>query len=118
MSNPRHEILEAAYLFYYATDTAFVEKADELGLVKRRLTELIGDAIILADQANFDVFNALTLMDNASFLQELKVMWPCCSRFFFFRLTICAQFGSGDGLLNFYLYSWRSKALAGVNLTA
>ena len=82
MSNPRHEILEAAYLFYYATDTAFVEKADELGLVKRRLTELIGDAIILADQAKFDVFNALTLMDNALFLQELKVMWPCCSRFF------------------------------------
>jgi glycylpeptide N-tetradecanoyltransferase len=76
VSNPRHDILEAAYLFYYATDTAFVEKADELGLVKRRLTELIGDAIILADQAKFDVFNALTLMDNALFLQELKVMWP------------------------------------------
>ena len=82
MSNPRHDILEAAYLFYYATDTAFVEKADELGLVKRRLTELIGDAIILADQAKFDVFNALTLMDNALFLQELKVMWPCPSSFF------------------------------------
>lgn len=82
MSNPRHDVLEAAYLFYYATDTAFVENADELGLVKRRLTELIGDAIILADQAKFDVFNALTLMDNALFLQELKVMWPCCSSFF------------------------------------
>lgn len=76
MSNPRHDTLEAAYLYYYATDTAFVEKADELGLVKRRLTELMGDAIILADQAKFDVFNALTLMDNALFLQDLKVMWP------------------------------------------
>ena len=74
MSNPRHDTLEAAYLYYYATDTAFVEKADELGLVKRRLTELMGDAIILADQAKFDVFNALTLMDNALFLQDLKVM--------------------------------------------
>jgi len=98
VSNPRHDTLEAAYLYYYATDTAFVEKADELGLVKRRLTELIGDAIILADQAKFDVFNALTLMDNALFLQDLK-------------------FGSGDGLLNFYLYNWRSKALAGMNPT-
>lgn len=74
MSNPRHNLLEAAYLYYYATDVAFVEKADELGLLKRRLMELIGDAIILADQAKFDVFNALTLMDNPLFLQELKVM--------------------------------------------
>jgi glycylpeptide N-tetradecanoyltransferase len=28
-----------------------------------------------------------------------------------------AQFGSGDGLLNFYLYNWRTKALAGMNRT-
>ena len=27
------------------------------------------------------------------------------------------QFGSGDGLLNFYLYNWRSKGLAGMNAT-
>jgi glycylpeptide N-tetradecanoyltransferase len=80
VSHPRHSILEAAYLYYYATDTAFVENADELGLVKRRLMELIGDAIILADQAKFDVFNALTLMDNSLFLQELKVKWPYLKR--------------------------------------
>ncbi|KAH9993757.1 N-myristoyl transferase [Russula vinacea] len=98
VANPRHSLLEAAYLYYYATDTAFVENAEELGLLKRRLTELIGDAIVLADQAKFDVFNALTLMDNPLFLQELK-------------------FGSGDGLLNFYLYNWRSKPLAGINPT-
>jgi len=98
VSNPRHDLLQAAYLYYYASDVAFVEKADELGLLKRRLTELIGDAVILADQAKFDVFNALTLMDNPLFLQELK-------------------FGSGDGLLNFYLYNWRSKPLAGINPT-
>jgi glycylpeptide N-tetradecanoyltransferase len=76
VSNPRHEVLEAAYLYYYASDTAFVEKADELGLLKRRLTELMGDAIILADSAKFDVFNALTLMDNPLFLQEPNVTWP------------------------------------------
>ena len=76
MSNPRHSILDAAYLYYYATDTAFVENADEHGLLKRRLMELIGDAIVLADQAKFDVFNALTLMDNTLFLQDLKVTWP------------------------------------------
>ncbi|KAI0293101.1 N-myristoyl transferase [Russula brevipes] len=88
----------AAYLYYYASDAAFLEKADELGLLKRRLTELIGDAVIVADQAKFDVFNALTLMDNSLFLQDLK-------------------FGSGDGLLNFYLYNWRAKPLAGMNPT-
>jgi hypothetical protein len=61
-----------------------VENADGHGLLKRRLTELIGDAIVLADQAKFDVFNALTLMDNPLFLQELKVTWPCVFFLFFF----------------------------------
>lgn len=98
VAHPRHSLLEAAYLYYYASDTAFVENADDLGLLRHRLTDLVGDAIILADQAKFDVFNALTLMDNPLFLQELK-------------------FGSGDGLLNFYLYNWRSKGLAGMNAT-
>jgi glycylpeptide N-tetradecanoyltransferase len=81
VSNPRHSVVEAAYLYYYATDIAFVENAEQHGLLKRRLTELIGDAIILADQAKFDVFNALTLMDNPMFLQDLKVTWPYCKRF-------------------------------------
>ncbi|KAN0136941.1 Myristoyl-CoA:protein N-myristoyltransferase, N-terminal domain containing protein [Lactarius tabidus] len=98
VAHPRHSLLEAAYLYYYASDTAFVENADDLGLLRRRLIDLVGDAIILAEQAKFDVFNALTLMDNPLFLQELK-------------------FGSGDGLLNFYLYNWRSKGLAGMSAT-
>jgi len=50
-----------------------VENADDNGLLKHRITELVGDAIILANQAKFDVFNALTLMDNPLFLKELKV---------------------------------------------
>jgi glycylpeptide N-tetradecanoyltransferase len=73
VAHPRHSLLQAAYLYYYATDTAFVENADDHGLLKRRLMDLVGDAIILADQAKFDVFNALTLMDNPLFLLELKV---------------------------------------------
>ncbi len=85
-------MLEAAYLYYYATDTAFVENAEEHGLLKRRLTELIGDAIVLADQAKFDVFNALTLMDNQMFLQDLKVTWPYRKCFFCScRLTISVR---------------------------
>lgn len=34
---------------------------------------LIGDALIIANEAAFDVFNALTLMDNVPVLQDLKV---------------------------------------------
>lgn len=45
-------------------------------------------------QANFDVFNALTLHDNPLFLQDLK-------------------FGPGDGQLHYYLYNWRTSPVAG-----
>ncbi|KAF7967211.1 hypothetical protein HWV62_35134 [Athelia sp. TMB] len=96
INQPKYGTLEAAYLFYYATSVAFEERAEEEGHLKKRLQDLIGDALILADQAKFDVFNALTLMDNVPFLQELK-------------------FGAGDGLLNFYLYNWRTAPLAGVD---
>ena len=43
-------------------------------------------------QANFDVFNALDLMDNAEFLEKLK-------------------FGIGDGNLQYYLYNWRCPTM-------
>ncbi|OBZ69197.1 Glycylpeptide N-tetradecanoyltransferase [Grifola frondosa] len=95
MNHDKHDLLNAAYLFYYATDVAF-ENGAESGRLKKRLEELVGDALIIADQARFDVFNALSLMDNVEFLQDLK-------------------FGSGDGLLNYYLYNWRTAPLAGLN---
>jgi len=91
--NAKHPILDAAYLFYYATDVVFKPNGDVL--FKRRLEELVTDAMIIASQAKFDVFNALTLMDNPNFLPHLK-------------------FGSGDGLLNYYLYNWRTAPLAGI----
>lgn len=75
INNPKHSLLEAAYLFYYASDVAFQEGADERGLLKHRLQDLIQDAIVIADQAKFDVFNALTLMDNNAILSDLKVSW-------------------------------------------
>jgi glycylpeptide N-tetradecanoyltransferase len=31
-----------------------------------------------------------------------------------FVLLTLRQFGSGDGLLNYYLYNWRTAPLAGV----
>ncbi|EJU05322.1 N-myristoyl transferase, partial [Dacryopinax primogenitus] len=82
-----HKMLEAAYLFYYAT---YVPEPES----KQRLYDLVGDALIIARDADFDVFNALTMMDNWDFLEDHK-------------------FGKGDGLLNFYLYNWRTPPLEG-----
>lgn len=48
MQSIKHDTVEAAYLFYYATDVAFQEGAEEDGRVKKRLNELIGDALIIA----------------------------------------------------------------------
>lgn len=65
--------MEAAYLFYYASDAAFAEDSEADSILKKRLEALVGDALIIANEAKFDVFNALTLMDNCSFLESLKV---------------------------------------------
>ncbi|KAH9952126.1 N-myristoyl transferase [Amylocystis lapponica] len=95
MNSEKHNVLQAAYLFYYATDVAFAPGAEYDGRLKRRLEDLIGDALIVANASGFDVLNALTMMDNVQFLHDLK-------------------FGLGDGMLNYYLYNWRTAPLAGV----
>ncbi|KAJ7172387.1 Myristoyl-CoA:protein N-myristoyltransferase, N-terminal domain-containing protein [Mycena filopes] len=88
--NPKYGTLEAGYLYYYATDVAFEDGAEEDGRLKQRLQTLIGDALVIANQAKLDVFNALTLMDNVPILKDLR-------------------FGVGDGFLNFYLRDLRSS---------
>ncbi|KAF9075181.1 N-myristoyl transferase [Rhodocollybia butyracea] len=95
INHSKHAMLEAAYLHYYASDIAFTENADANGALKERLQALIGDALIVANNAKFDVFNALTMMDNELFLRELR-------------------FATGNGFLNFYLYNWRTAPLAGL----
>jgi glycylpeptide N-tetradecanoyltransferase len=50
----------------------------------------MNDALIVAKQKNYDVFNALDVMENESFLKELK-------------------FGPGDGQLHYYLYNYRIR---------
>lgn len=67
-------MLDIAYLYYYASDIAFQDGADTDGRLDERLRELIGDALIVASRCKFDVFNALTLMDNVKFLSTLKVI--------------------------------------------
>ncbi|KAH7313512.1 acyl-CoA N-acyltransferase [Stachybotrys elegans] len=93
INNNKHSIVRVAYLFYYATEAGTIVPEDRK-LLKNRLNELIGDALILAKKYNFDVLNALTLMDNALFLEDLK-------------------FGGGDGQLHYYLFNYRMNPIAG-----
>ncbi|KAI0121141.1 acyl-CoA N-acyltransferase [Xylariales sp. AK1849] len=89
----KHKVIRAAYLFYYATETGLTEPVDQRAL-KSRLNTLMSDGLILSKKHRFDVFNALSLMDNGLFLDELK-------------------FGSGDGQLHYYLFNYRANAIAG-----
>jgi glycylpeptide N-tetradecanoyltransferase len=77
-----YNVLNAAYLYYYATEVAFESGAEEDGRLKKRLEELVNDALVIADQAKFDVLNALSLMDNVEFLSDLRVCRICCSDVF------------------------------------
>ncbi|KAL4890969.1 acyl-CoA N-acyltransferase [Aspergillus ambiguus] len=91
IQHPKHDCVRAAYLYYYATETAFT---GDMKALKERLLLLMNDALILAKKAHFDVFNALTLQDNPLFLEQLK-------------------FGAGDGQLHFYLYNYRTAPVPG-----
>lgn len=46
------------------------------------------------NQADFDVFNGLTLLDNPLFLEDQR-------------------FGAGDGSLHYYLYNYRAAPISG-----
>jgi len=75
INNPQHNLLNAAYSFYnVCTRTSW--------------QDLMTDALIIARNLGFDVFNALNVMENDTFLRTLK-------------------FGIGDGHLQYYLYNWR-----------
>nr|XP_033787101.1 glycylpeptide N-tetradecanoyltransferase 2 isoform X4 [Geotrypetes seraphini] len=79
MHHPVHKTLKAAYAFYNIhTETP--------------LLDLMNDALIIAKLKGFDVFNALDLMENKTFLEKLK-------------------FGIGDGNLQYYFYNWRCPVM-------
>ncbi|XP_041478649.1 glycylpeptide N-tetradecanoyltransferase 2-like [Lytechinus variegatus] len=80
MHHPVHKQLKAAYSFYNVT-------------TKSSWETLMLDALTLAKQDDFDVFNALDLMDNKQFLEKLK-------------------FGIGDGNLQYYIYNWKCPTMS------
>ena len=79
LGNDKHKTLRAAYCYYYFT-------------TKTPLMQLLTDALVLAKRLDFDVFNALDILDNEPCLKELK-------------------FGIGDGNLQYYIYNWRCPAI-------
>lgn len=85
--------MKAAYLFYYATETGLATPVDREAL-KTRLNALVSDSLVFCKQAKFDVYNALSLMDNGLFLEEQK-------------------FGPGDGQLHYYLFNYRANPIGG-----
>ncbi|RWW78724.1 hypothetical protein BHE74_00013038 [Ensete ventricosum] len=77
LNNPNYSVLKAAYSFYNVS-------------TKTPLLQLMNDALIVAKQQDYDVFNALDVMHNEAVLKELK-------------------FGPGDGHLHYYLYNYRVR---------
>lgn len=71
-------LLNIAYLYFYAHDVA-TKKTDKA--LRDRLNLLMEDAVYLTQEHGFDVFNALTLMDNPKFMKNLKVCVEVLSGF-------------------------------------
>lgn len=76
LKNEKHDRLEAAYAYYFVSNEVSMQC-------------LMKDALIIANQLGFDVFNCLDIMGNEETMLEKL------------------QFGPGDGNLHFYLYNWR-----------
>lgn len=75
LGNSNHSTLNAAFSFYNVAQ-------------KTPIQQLMSDALVVAKKVDYDVFNALDMMQNDRFLKQLK-------------------FGPGDGHLGYYLYNYR-----------
>jgi glycylpeptide N-tetradecanoyltransferase len=62
--------------------------------LKKRLNALVADSLVYCKKYKFDVYNALSLMDNGLFLEDQK-------------------FGAGDGQLHYYLFNYKANPIAG-----
>jgi hypothetical protein len=87
MKHPKHKDLGTAYLFYYATDAALSPSGSQGGEEKAK--------------AGFDVFNALTMMDNNLFLNEQLVSPNYPQRLFVSRTDL------GPSRFRYAVRSWR-----------
>ena len=74
MNNDKHNMLNACYSFYnFATTMPY--------------TDLIQNALVVANDLKYDVYNCLDIMNNKTVFEKLN-------------------FVIGDGHLNYYFYNW------------
>lgn len=109
MHHPIHKTLKAAYSFYNVSNkTGWIDLMNDALIAARDVSDTCVCVLFMIllywlihlvkfdclnfsfvkMQMGFDVFNALDLMENKEFLEQLK-------------------FGIGDGNLQYYLYNWR-----------
>lgn len=79
IKNPKYDSFTATYCNYYAT-------------TKTDLKLLMENAMVAARNQDGDVFNALEVMNNSTFFDELK-------------------FARGDGTLHYYFYNWKLNTI-------
>ncbi|XP_035469597.2 glycylpeptide N-tetradecanoyltransferase 1 isoform X2 [Scophthalmus maximus] len=80
LNHPVHADLRAAHLLHMASSAT-------------DLADLMEDTVVLAKSKGFDVFSALDVMDNRSFLDKLK-------------------FSVSDSSLHYYLYNWMCPSMS------
>ena len=91
IGNDKYKTLKAAYLYYYVCKTV-------------SLKTLLGDALIMAKNNDFDVFNALDIMINKVVPNSQSAQQGSSSESHALKEL---KFGIGDGNLQYYLYNWR-----------
>jgi glycylpeptide N-tetradecanoyltransferase len=79
LNHDAHKTLFAAYSFFNVANSV-------------KFKELLKNALILAKNENFDVFNALNIMENGSVFTDLL-------------------FGQGDGSLKYYFYNYQCPSV-------
>ena len=87
LDHEHHDKIVAAYGYYN-----FVQ-----GNVPERMKQLMRDALILAKQRGYDVFNMTEVLKHGLVKHDL-------------------MFKPGDGRLAHYLYNWRMKSLSADNV--
>ena len=96
LNNDQHDSINIAYGYYYATTCGISNESSSIDtpVLKARLQLLFQNALILSKNLGFDVFNAVSNLDNPLFLDELK-------------------FGVGTGQLNYYLFNYKAFPVHG-----
>jgi glycylpeptide N-tetradecanoyltransferase len=79
LDNEKYSHLRAAYAYWHVPKTVPIDV-------------LMNESLIQAKKLDFDVFNALNVMENDTALKNLK-------------------FGIGDGFLQYYLYNWKTPLI-------